>query len=118
MDSIIHEGKQWQFVENIFFLVHSCVTYIDKVTMGNSLAVELSALDRATLVRIQVPQPIGRALWFIAYHSLLLFWSIPFCLGLVHQRTRPSVHPIAKVFQVPAVLVSLLVFLLASFLFC
>lgn len=29
-----------------------------KNTLGDSLAVELPALDRATLVRIQVPQPI------------------------------------------------------------
>lgn len=28
-----------------------------RVLLGDSLAVELSALDRATLVRIQVPQP-------------------------------------------------------------
>jgi hypothetical protein len=35
--------------------------------MGDSLAVELPALDRAALVRIQVPQPLNSPILSISY---------------------------------------------------
>ncbi len=38
-------------------MVAVCAFLLTVFIMGDSLAVELPALDRATLVRIQVPQP-------------------------------------------------------------